>query len=71
MYVLDRKLQGNTGIFHKWKERSRIGTYLGRSYEHTKSIALVIDITTGLMSPQFHIKVDMTLSTIYGDKTPI
>ena len=38
-YVLDGKLQSGTGIFHKWKQRSRVGIYLGRLPQHARSLA--------------------------------
>jgi hypothetical protein len=34
VYILDSTLQkGN--IFHKWKQQSRVGIYLGQSPQHT------------------------------------
>jgi hypothetical protein len=30
IYVLDSKIQGGLGIFHKWKQRANVGVYLGR-----------------------------------------
>ena len=63
-YVLAAPLQTNVNIFHKWKERSRIGIYLGRSPQHAREIALVMDLETGLVSPQFHVKIDSTFKTL-------
>lgn len=57
-YVLERPLQTNVQIFHKWKARSRMGIYLGHSKQHAKSVALVLSLETGLVSPQFHVKMD-------------
>jgi hypothetical protein len=57
-YVLDEKLQNVKGILHKWKQRSRIGVYLGRSPLHARSVALVLNLTTGRVSPQFHVAFD-------------
>jgi hypothetical protein len=31
VYVLDKGLQAGQGIFHKWKQRAKVGIYLGRS----------------------------------------
>jgi hypothetical protein len=56
VYVLDNTLQSGTRIFHKWKQRSRVGIYLGQSPQHTRSVALFLDWKTVLVSPQFHIK---------------
>jgi hypothetical protein len=71
VYVLDDKLQ-SARIFHKWKLRSRLGIYLGRSPQHARSVALVLNIHTGLVSPQFHVKLDTafdTISQIYQGET--
>ena len=63
VYVLDKNLQANKPL-HKWVTRARVGVYLGRSPHHSRSIALVLDIKTGLVSPQFHIKMDPEFDTI-------
>ena len=44
--------------YHKWKSRSQVGIYLGLSPVHAKNIALVLDRTTGYVSPQFHVAFD-------------
>ena len=72
VYVLDNALQ-TSGIKHKWAERARVGIYLGRSPYHARSIALVLNITTGRVSPQFHVKFDPTFQTMrksFGGKSP-
>ena len=63
-YVLKQPLQTSTNIFHKWKERSTLGIYLGRSPQHAREIALVLNLETGLVSPQFHVKIDSTFKTL-------
>jgi len=67
VYVLDNDLQGNKP-FHKWKERARVGIYLGRSPQHSRNVALVLDRTTSLVSPQFHVKFDPCFHTTQQDK---
>ena len=62
-YVLNSKLQERTP-FHKWKSRARVGIYIGRSPDHARNIALVMDKDTGLVSPQFHVKYDMAFDTV-------
>ena len=52
------------GHQHKWKERSRIGIYLGRSPDHAINVALVLDWTTGLLYPQYHVQFDRTFDTV-------
>ena len=44
--------------------RARVGLYLGHSPMHAKSVSLVLNITTGLVSPQFHIKFDDYFETV-------
>ena len=63
VYVLSSDLQ--TGKpFHKWKQRSRIGIYLGRSPHHAKNVALVLDRESGLVSPQFHVAYDSAFDSV-------
>ena len=64
VYVLDKSLQSAGGIMGKWKERSRVGLYLGRSPTHARSIALVLHLQTGLVSPQFHVAFDPSFQTV-------
>ena len=67
VYVLHSKLQtGN--IFNKWDSRARVGIYLGRSPNHGRNVALVLDRVTGLVSPQFHVKFDKSFNTVKQDK---
>jgi hypothetical protein len=42
VYVHNSRLQGSGGIFHKWKHRSKVGIYLGRSQQHARGVALVL-----------------------------
>ena len=70
VYMLSTPLQQAGGIQHKWKERSRVGIYLGRSPQHSRSVALVLDIETGFVSPQFHVKFDPTFQTLRNGNRP-
>ena len=45
-------------------ERSRIGLYLGRSPNHSQNVALVLNIKTGRVPPQFHFKMDPMFHTV-------
>jgi hypothetical protein len=63
VYVLDEKLQG-TGTLPKWEPRSRVGVYLGMSPEHAGNVALVLNLKTGHVSPQYHVIFDDTFSTL-------
>ena len=64
VFVLDPALRGTTRIHAKWKDRANIGIYLGRSPQHSRSVALVLNPETGLVSPQFHVKHDGNFDTI-------
>ena len=66
VYILDRALQSNAP-FHKWNKRSKVGIYLGRSPHHARNVALVLDRTTGLVSPQFHVSFDPKFHTLQKD----
>ena len=67
-YVLKSELQGTTGIHSKWDARSRAGIYLGQSPIHNRNVALVLNIHTGYVSPQFNVKFDETFRTVLQDK---
>jgi hypothetical protein len=67
VYVLDNRLQGSGEIFHKWKHRSKVGIYLGRSPQHARSVALVLSREIALVSPQFHINFDPSFHTVKQD----
>ena len=64
VYVLDRRLQGGHGGLPKWNPRSSAGVYLGHSPDHSSDVALVLNLTTGLVSPQYHVIFDDTFSTV-------
>jgi Reverse transcriptase (RNA-dependent DNA polymerase) len=73
VYVLSASKQTN-GIQNKWSERSRVGIYLGRSPQHAQSVALVLSLETGLVSPQFHVSFDPTFQTMrkhFNNNQPI
>ncbi|KAI2513028.1 hypothetical protein MHU86_1319 [Fragilaria crotonensis] len=53
----------------KWGERARCGIYLGLSPEHAHSVCLVLSLTTGMVSPPFHVKADEHFETV-GPNSP-
>ena len=57
-------------IFHKWKQRSRVGICLGPSPIHSRNVVLVLDLETGLVSPQFHHKHNPSFHTTKEIRTP-
>jgi hypothetical protein len=65
IYVLNGPLQ--TGQAQsKWLPRARLGIYLGMSPRHARSVALVLNPRTGLVSPQWHVKFDDNFETVFG-----
>ena len=70
IYVLDNALQSGQGA-PKWRQRSRLGVYLGPSPNHARSEALVLNPRTGHVSPQFHVKFDDLFETVQRMSTPL
>ena len=50
--------EAEQGKAKKWEVRSVLGIYLGPSPHHAGSVSLVLSLTTGLASPQFHVGHD-------------
>ena len=69
-YVFDNVLWSGQGA-PKWKERSRLSVYLGPSPNHARSIALVLNLRTGHVSPQFHVKFDDFFETVRSKATDL
>ena len=67
-FVLQKALQSNLP-FSKWRHRAKVGIYLGKSPIHAKSVSLVLDMATGLVSPQFHVAHDISFNTVPSIKT--
>jgi len=63
-YVLDARLQGGVSKVPRWEPRSRLGVYLGHSPHHAGSVALILNLTTGHVSPQYHVIFDDDFTTI-------
>ena len=62
-YVVDRRLQEGKKI-NKWAYKSEVGIYVGRSPSYGRNVALILNRHTGLVSPQFHLKLDSTFTAI-------
>lgn len=67
-YVLDTRLETAGGKINKWQERARIGIYLGSSPRHSRTVALILSLQTGHVSPQFHVTVDDFFETMRTDE---
>ena len=66
VYVFDPKMQDGKKL-PKWQRRSRRAVYLGTSQNHGSTVALVLNLETGKVSPQYHLIFDDDFSTIHSD----
>ena len=57
VYALQNELAAG-GRIKKWDPRARLGLYLGPSPRHASSISLILNLETGLVSPQYHVTHD-------------
>jgi hypothetical protein len=63
VYALNSALASGNSI-PKWDNRCRLGINLGPSPRHARNVPLVLNLTTGLSSPQFHVKHDEFFETV-------
>ena len=68
-YVLKNELQANR-LIPKWEPWLRLGMYLGPSPRHSRSTSLILNLETGLASPQHHLRYDNFFETIRNRKFP-
>ena len=69
VYVLDNNLQSGKAL-PKWDVRSRVGLYLGSSPKHARSVSLVLNLATGMVSPQYHVRFDSLFETLKRQRQP-
>jgi hypothetical protein len=69
-YVLDAGMQTGNNKGPKWGERARCGIYLGVSPIHARSVGLIMSLTTGLISAQFHFQTDEFFKTVNPSNDP-
>ena len=55
VYVLDAESQSGCIGTSKWDPKSHAGIYLDHSPCHAGTVSLVLNLSTGLISPQFHL----------------
>lgn len=67
-YILQQPLQSNLP-FYKWKNRAVRCLYLGQSPLHARNISLVLNLFTGLVSPEFNVAHDTSFATVSDDST--
>ena len=57
VYALNNALASGNSL-PKWSPRARLGINIGPSPRHAQSVTLVLNPSTGLVSPQYHVKFD-------------
>ncbi|KAI2507935.1 hypothetical protein MHU86_6468 [Fragilaria crotonensis] len=58
----------------KWEVRLHMGVYLGKSMQHARTVALVLNLKTDHVSPQFHVTFDPKFETVrqsLGNLSPL
>ena len=60
--VLEHKVQDSSKGLPKWKPRSRTGSHLGRSPDHTGNVALFLNHFSSNVSPPFNVVFDNEFS---------
>jgi hypothetical protein len=66
VFALQNALAAGSTI-PKWSPRARLGLNLGQSPMHARNLHLVLNLSTGLVSPQYHCRFDDFFETMkYG-----
>jgi hypothetical protein len=63
VYVLDRRMQEGTSP-PKWTKRATQKVYVGHPHHYSKSVPMVWDPKTKLVSTQFHVMFDDNFDTV-------
>jgi hypothetical protein len=63
VYVLEAKLQNDQKL-PKWNRRACLGQFVGFLDKHSSMVANVRHLTTGYISPQFHVIFDNLFETV-------
>ena len=69
VFVLDAKLQDGKKL-PKWNRRARMGQFLGFSRQHSSLVAMVRNLHTGHISPQYHVVFDDQYETVFNMGAP-
>jgi hypothetical protein len=64
-YVLKKELQDKKKM-RKWTDRTRVGINLGYSSRHAHNVLLILNLQTGLVSPQYQCSYDDLFETTTG-----
>ena len=62
MFALQNALAGG-GTLPRWSPRAQLGLNLGPSPSHARNVTLVLSLTSGLVSPQYHCTYDDFFNT--------
>jgi hypothetical protein len=62
VFALQNALAAGNAVT-KWSPRARLGLNLGPSPMHAKNVYLVLNLSTGLVSPQYHCRFDNFFET--------
>ena len=62
---MKKELQDHKKI-RKWSDRTRVGINLGYSSRHALYVSLILNLQTGLVSPQYHCQYDDLFETTTG-----
>jgi hypothetical protein len=65
-YVLDPRLHESGGKAPKWQPRSRRAQFVGMSPVHAETVGLVRNLTTGYITPQYHLVYDDWFETVHS-----
>jgi hypothetical protein len=63
VYILNQRLQEG-GSHPKWYRRAEHKVYMGHLHHYSRSVPLIWDPITKLVSPQFHIVFDDNFETV-------
>ena len=63
VYVLDKTIADGHKL-PRWQPRSQRSMYMGMSESHSSSVPLVLNLTTGAITPQFHVVFDDWFATV-------
>ena len=67
VYVLHPALQAGKKL-PRWQPRTRRGMYMGRSPSYASTVALVLNLNTSNISPQFHVVLDDWFETVSANE---
>ena len=66
VYVLEPKLQDNQKL-PKWNGCACMGQFLGFSCEHLSLVAMIRNLYSGFVSPQYHVVFYNNFQTVFTD----